>query len=163
MIPRYISPPTHGGHTHTYARAHTPHSRETALPSQRKSLLTTNSTKVSPPTPISSSSFPASREETALPCIQSWLSPPPTLPITTLPSDWLFPVSFKSASDLLMAKQPLPTMQQLFHLPFLPIRKCMKELLMTSSCHRQPFTQETIQFYLHLPDPRGHLSCTSAL
>ena len=68
-------------HTHTHTGGHTIHSQETALPSQRKLPLDPSSTKVSSSTPISSHSFPASKEETGLCCIQSLALIPSHFPI----------------------------------------------------------------------------------
>ena len=68
-------------HTHTHTGGHTIHSQETALPSQRKLPLDPSSTEVSSSTPISSHSFPASKEETGLCCIQSSALIPSHFPI----------------------------------------------------------------------------------
>ena len=60
-------------YTHTHTHTHTDGDIQltTTLPSQRKLPLNPSSTRVPPSTPISSHSFPASKEETALCCTQS--------------------------------------------------------------------------------------------
>ena len=67
-------------HTYTHG-GHTIHSQETALPSQTKLPLNPSFTKVPSSTSISSHSFPASKEETGLCCIQSLALTPCYLPI----------------------------------------------------------------------------------